>query len=38
MEEESSETATTVAIVMTADEGIFPNCGYFYLTRKSHWD
>lgn len=30
--EESSETATTVAIVMTADKGIFPHCGYFYIT------
>ncbi|ROL41338.1 hypothetical protein DPX16_6736 [Anabarilius grahami] len=31
-EEQSSETATTtVAIVMTADKGIFPHCGYFYL-------
>ncbi|KAK2859963.1 hypothetical protein Q7C36_004129 [Tachysurus vachellii] len=31
LEEQSSETATTVAIVMTADEGIFTNCGDLYV-------
>ncbi|KAK2836724.1 hypothetical protein Q7C36_014593 [Tachysurus vachellii] len=31
LEKQSSETATTVAIVITADEGIFSNCGDFYI-------